>query len=517
MDIQSGVTPTSSVPPTTSATPDDLERLKRIEVRLASGSKLSPVGKEVYFRLKQLRDTPPANPGYEVNTSASQTTPRGASAAAETFDPEAAKHLSAALPVAGAVAAPLLAGPLGLPASGMLGGLTASVLAGAGGAAGKTAERAITGQPVLTKEAAKDIGTTAATSAAGELLPRAVVGGVKAAAEGTMRAGGRVLDYLAHFQPGTTRALAKSANAVAADTLDSAAVKGFAQDVQDLLAQNHADIGHQMDVKAAQFDKGGNGKVPLPGLIKQMHELGDKLKIGRPGIRVVDEATESEMKAIAQEIRAEIGGKPDLALKDLLAIRRRLDNSLTSFTKGGAGVQADTKAFNPLRNWVDSQISAKYPTWKPLDAKYVQLINDQGLIERSLGIKPGVPLDDAALLTVNKKLQQTLKSGKIDEELMGALGNRLGDANLLDKARALGASTQLGAEVPGGPVRALTATAVRPVVQPAARLTGSIHRALTGTVPNSVSSTPARIVAQEKAKTLADSISAARKKDKSRP
>lgn len=494
--------------------PAEQEQLNRFEKYIASGKKPNLAGQERYFQLKQMRDTPPANPTFEVG--ASNAPVHGRSAGAEVFDPAAAKNLAKALPVAGAVAAPLVAGPLGLPVSGALGALTGASLAGAGGALGKTAERGLTDQGVLSKEAAKDIAITGATSAASELGGRAVLGAVKGAAKLTGNVGGRITDYLANFTPGTTKAMAGASKSVVADTLDSAGVRGFAEDVQGLLAKNHEEIGAKMTAKAARFDPKGVGKVPVQDLSEQIASLTEKLKIGKPGLRVVDEVTEKELNSIVGEIKQEVGSKADLTLKDLLAIRRRLDSSLTNYAAGGAGTQADTKAFNPLRNWVDRRIQVKYPSWKPLDAEYVQLINDQDLITKTLGIKPGVQLDDAALMGVEQKLQRLLKAGDIDKQLMAALESRLKTSGLLQRGQALGAASQLGRETSGGPVRSAIAALARPAVPVAARVAGAVGRGAEATadvlVPQQVRTPLFRVASQKAGKSLADSIMERRRK-----
>lgn len=485
--------------------PAEKAQLDRFEKYIASGKKPNQAGQALYFKLKQMRDTPPANPAFEVNQTNAPVS--GKSAGAEVFDPAAAANLAKALPVAGAVLAPMAAGPLGLPVSGTLGVMTGGALAGLGGASGRTLERAVTGQDVLTKDAAKDIATTGAISAAGQMAGPAFGAGAKAVG----KVGGRVADYVAGFVPGTTGALAKAGKAAVADTLDSAGIKAFADDVQGLLAKNHADIGQRMAAKAARFDLKGGGKVSVADLNEQIGVLADKLKIGKPGIRAVDEVTENEMKAIVKEIKEEIGDKPSLALKDLLAIRRRLDQSLTEYTKGGAGVGADTKAFNPLRNWVDGRIKAKYPTWKPLDEEYVQLINDQDLITKMFGIKPGVPIDDAALLGIEQKMGRLLKAGDMDKQLVKALEGRLKASGLLQRGQSLGAAAQLGKEVQGGPVRAAVGAVARPAVTAAARVAGSVGNAAQA-IPAPAKSAAFRIPVQTQARSLADTLSERRRK-----
>ena len=484
--------------------PAERAQLERFEKYIASGKKPNQVGQEVYFKLKQLRDTPPANPAFEVNSTNAPVA--GKSAGAEVFDPAAAANLAKALPIAGAVAAPLAAGPLGLPVSGALGTMTVGALAGLGGASGRTLERGLTGQDIATKEGMKDIAVTGALSAAGEVGGQALGAVAKTAG----KVGGRVMDYLAGFTPGTTKAIAGTGRSVAADTLDSAGVKAFADDLQGLLAKNHADIGKRMEAKAARFDLKGKGKVEVGDLNEQIGLLANKLKIGQPGLRVVDEATENEMKAIVKEVQSEIGTKADLTLKDLLALRRRLDQSLTEYSKGGAGVGADTKAFNPLRNWVDGRIKAKYPTWKPLDEEYVQLINDQDLVTKMFGIKPGVPIDDATLLTVEQKMQRLLKAGDIDKQLVKALEARLKASDLLERGQSLGAAAQLGKDVQAGPVRTAVSAVARPVVLGAAKAAGKVGQAVQA-VGKPVAATGLRIPVQKSAASLSDTLAAKRR------
>lgn len=489
--------------------PAEKAQLDRFEKYIASGKRPNQVGQELYFKLKQMRDTPPANPAFEVNQTNAPVA--GKSAGAEVFDPAAAANLAKALPVAGAVAAPMAAGPLGLPVSGALGTMTAGALAGLGGASGRTLERGLTGQDLATKDAAKDIAVTGALSAAGEVGGQALGAGIKAGVKTGAKYGGRVLDYLAGYMPGTTKAMAGAGKSVVADTLDSAGVRAFAEDVQGLLAKNHADIGAKMESKAARFDLKGKGKVSVGDLNHEIGTLSEKLKIGKPGLRVVDEATENEMKSIINEIKAEIGDKTDLTLKDLLAIRRRLDQSLTEFSKGGAGVGADTKAFNPLRNWVDGRIKVKYPTWKPLDEEYVQLIGDQDLVTKMFGIKPGVAIDDAALVGIEQKMQRLLKAGDIDKQLVKALENRLKTAGLLERGQALGAASQLGKETSGGITRAATSTIARPVAKVAAGAARAVNK-VAENIPAPAAANTFRVATQTKAKSLADSLSEKRRK-----
>lgn len=398
------------------------------------------------------------------------------SAEKDVFDPKAARRLATALPIAGAVAAPML-----LPAAAtagfggaMLGAGTAAI-GGATGEAGRQIVNAATGEPEKSSfDAAKKIAATGAEAAAGELGGRAALKTVQAGFQAIGDAGRVFLDFLANVRRGTAKTAGALGKEAFAEPLTVEAVRKYGQGVSDAIKDTQRVLGSELEAAIKEADKAApEGVLPFHEVVQEYHKLNKSLRTQAaiPGASPTVQKAAAGLEDYLRGWLAKAGQRQNLTVQETKDLLDRVRDVIPFDATNPGASKAALKRLQPFEAFLRRQMPKGVD--KSLQ-KYSELIDSADAIEQGLAIKGGERITPARVIEIENNLKKLLKENTVRRTVEQTELAKVGaDPRLLQRGEGLAVQQELSQTAPAvsgeGGLVGLTSRVLRSATSPLTR------------------------------------------------